>query len=143
MKPDGARDRGLLGPMGKLSVTFALIAASFALVTLTAEAAKTSERDGREASGIAADRGKSAACTKRVDGVLRTIGSKRNISCRAAGRITKRYILRKKLPGQWYCSNLGPSFGKCVDEAELSSEECAGREQRCVSSFNYAPGQRA
>jgi hypothetical protein len=132
----------------KLIVPLGLIAASFALVASTAEAAKTSERDGREASGNAAERGKRPACKKRVDGVLRTIGfsgrtGRLNISCRAAGRIMKRYILHKKLPGQWYCSHLGTSFGKCVDEKELYSEECADREQRCVSSFNYTPGQRA
>jgi hypothetical protein len=127
--------------MRKFVVTLALIAASFALVTLTAEATMTSDRDGREASGNAVDRGKRAACQKRVDGVLRTIGP-RNMSCRAAGRIMKRYILHKKLPGQWYCSHLGPAFGKCVDEKELFSEECANREGRCVSSFNYSPHGR-
>jgi hypothetical protein len=66
-----------------------------------------------------------------------------NISCRKAKRIMTRYILHKKLPGQWYCDNLGAAFGKCVDEKELYSEECAGREQRCVSSFSYSPGSRA
>jgi hypothetical protein len=89
-----------------------------------------------------------APCEKRVDGVLRTIGfsgrtGRLNISCRKAKRIMTRYILRKNLPGEWYCSHVGAAFGKCVDEKELFSEECAGREQRCVSSFNYAPGQRA
>ncbi len=94
------------------------------------------------------DRERRPPCQKRVDGVLRTIGfsgrtGRLNISCRKAARIMKRYILRKELPGQWYCSNLKGAFGKCVDEAELDSEECSGREQRCVSSFNYEPGQRA
>jgi hypothetical protein len=88
-------------------------------------------------------RSERAACQKRIDGVLRTIGARRNLSCRKATQITKRYILRKELPGEWYCSHLGASFGKCVDKEELYSEECVDRELRCVSSFNYAPGQRA
>jgi hypothetical protein len=39
-----------VGPMRKFGVTLALIAASFALVASTAEAAKTSEKEGRKFS---------------------------------------------------------------------------------------------
>jgi hypothetical protein len=129
----------------KLVVTLALIAASFALVTLTAEAAKTSEKVNRAASGNAADRGKRPPCEKRVDGVLRSIGTiggnagRRNVSCGKAKRVMKRYILRKKLPGDWECTNLR-SFGKCAD-AGLPYSYGGNLNQQPF--FNYEPGQRA
>ncbi len=86
-----------------------------------------------------------APCEKRVDGVLRTIGvaggaaSRRNVSCRKAKRIVKRYILHKELPGDWKCTNLH-SFGKCADEGLPYS---IGENLNRQPFFNYAPGQRA
>ncbi len=135
-----------------LALTACTIAAPLVFSTATA-AAQTFDDPGvtgnplrldpilASRTGSALDR--RAPCQKRIDGVQRTIGSRRNLSCRKATQITRRYILHKELPGQWYCSHLGASFGKCVDKKELYSEECVDRELRCVSSFNYAPGQRA
>jgi hypothetical protein len=116
----------------KLVTCLALSATSFALVASTAEAAKTSEREGL---------GKRPPCEKRVDGVLREIGVSaqglNNVSCRKATRIMKRYILRKKLPGDWECRSI-PQLGKCF----LFDYNSQGIRE-IEASFNFTPGQRA
>ena len=79
-------------------------------------------------------------CEKRVDGVLRDIYSRENISCRKAKRVMKRYILRKNLPDKWRCSDI-VSIGKCSDESTKyhNGEFDPSR----YVTFAFAPGKRA
>jgi hypothetical protein len=81
-----------------------------------------------------ADSERARPCEKRVDGVLRDIYTRHNISCRKAKRVMKRYILRKRLPDKWRCSDIS-AIGKCFDESTKYDPHPVG--------FAFSPGTRA
>ena len=123
--------------MRKVVTTVSVIAACFAPGGPIG-ATTMGDTDGPRTSALADGGRTSANCERRVDGVMREIYFRENVSCRKAKRIMRRYILRRELPGYWECSNLA-SHGKCNN----------GEDPRVVGGFKrgsflaYQPGQRA
>ena len=118
--------------MRRLFLAVAL-AGSFALIGSGADAASTGE-----ANSAVAESERAQPCKKVVDRVERDIYFLHRISCRKAKRVMTRYILRKRLPHVWRCSDIG-SIGKCINE-DVKYYSDDGRR---YPAFAFAPGSRA
>jgi hypothetical protein len=100
--------------MQRLVLVFALVA-SLTLVGSIADAASP-----RGASPPVAESERARPCEKRVEGILRKIYDREDMSCRAAKRVMTRWLLHRHLASKWQCQgNAFGSFGRCLDRNNI------------------------
>jgi hypothetical protein len=124
--------------MRRFTLTLGLIAASFALVASTAEAAKTSEKEevAARAAPAGLDRSERAPCQKRVEGELWLVppyNNLQNVSCRKARKVMRRFLKGKDL-GPWECNGApGGGLTKCGDTRTFDGPS------RKIATFYFVP----